>query len=62
MIICFKHINNNNRLPTIANIPNLRILVAGGDGTVAWVLDTMDRINYPKPYPPVGILPLGTGL
>jgi len=49
-------------LPMIANIPKLRILVAGGDGTVAWVLDAMDRINYPKPYPPVGILPLGTGL
>lgn len=36
------------------------ILVAGGDGTIAWVLDTIDQLKLsPQPY--VGIIPLGTG-
>ena len=47
-------------LKLFANVPNVRILVAGGDGTVAWILQTLDEIDVPK-KPPVGVLPLGTG-
>jgi len=39
---------------------NLRILVAGGDGSVGWVLATMDKLQI-NPFPPIAVLPLGTG-
>ncbi|VBB26906.1 unnamed protein product [Acanthocheilonema viteae] len=39
---------------------SLRLLVCGGDGTVGWILSALDRMNWTK-YPPIGIVPLGTG-
>lgn len=41
-------------------VTQLRILVAGGDGTVSWVLSTLDHLNW-STYPPMGLIPLGTG-
>jgi diacylglycerol kinase (ATP) len=39
---------------------NVRIIVAGGDGTVTWVLGTIASLGL-NPSPPVAIMPLGTG-
>jgi diacylglycerol kinase (ATP) len=38
----------------------VRILVAAGDGTIGWTLDTIQKMKL-DPMPFVGILPLGTG-
>ncbi|KAJ6958064.1 diacylglycerol kinase 3-like [Populus alba x Populus x berolinensis] len=41
----------------------LRILVAGGDGTVGWVLGSLTELHKQgrEPVPPVAVIPLGTG-
>ncbi|XP_010929232.1 diacylglycerol kinase 7 isoform X2 [Elaeis guineensis] len=41
----------------------LRVIVAGGDGTVGWVLGALAELFVHKrePVPPTGIIPLGTG-
>ncbi|XP_066930734.1 diacylglycerol kinase zeta-like isoform X2 [Clytia hemisphaerica] len=41
-------------------VPNLRILVCGGDGTAGWILSEIDKLRI-QPPPAVSILPLGTG-
>jgi diacylglycerol kinase (ATP) len=40
----------------------LRILVCGGDGTVSWIIQTLEEMKISqRQYPPIAILPLGTG-
>ncbi|PON58601.1 Diacylglycerol kinase [Trema orientale] len=41
----------------------MRVMVAGGDGTVGWVLGCLGELHKQgrEPVPPVGVVPLGTG-
>ncbi|KAK9855135.1 hypothetical protein WJX84_000838 [Apatococcus fuscideae] len=58
-------------LQLFAHVPNLRIVVVGGDGTVGWIMGCLDAMvksnaetGEPGPAwtpPPLAILPLGTG-
>jgi len=47
-------------LELFRDVPNLRILCAGGDGTCGWVMSTIDDVGFAE-KPPVAVLPLGTG-
>ncbi|KAI0224278.1 Diacylglycerol kinase beta [Lamellibrachia satsuma] len=47
-------------LQFLKDIPRLRILCCGGDGTVGWLLEAMDKMAFIE-KPSVAVLPLGTG-
>ena len=42
------------------NHPDLKIIVAGGDGSLGWVLSEIDKAKFDH-APSVAPLPLGTG-
>ena len=37
-------------LTAMRNVPGLRVIAAGGDGTLGWVMSAMDKVPYPKSY------------
>jgi len=47
-------------LESFSAFTRLRILVCGGDGTVSWIISTIEKMNLQR-WPPIAILPLGTG-
>jgi diacylglycerol kinase (ATP) len=47
-------------LKSFSVLTRLRLLVCGGDGTVSWIISTLDKMNIER-WPPIAILPLGTG-
>ena len=38
-----------------------KICVGGGDGSAAWVLSELEKLNLKEYQPPLSIVPLGTG-
>ena len=48
-------------LSSFLKLTRLRILVCGGDGTVAWIIQTLEEMKIVRQWPPIAILPLGTG-
>ncbi|XP_048220034.1 diacylglycerol kinase theta isoform X1 [Perognathus longimembris pacificus] len=59
-------LTNGGPLPgfhLFSQVPCFRVLVCGGDGTVGWVLATLEETRHRLscPEPSVAILPLGTG-
>ena len=47
-------------LKIFSNVPNVKVLVCGGDGSIRWILNTIEGLNLKTPIP-VAVLPLGTG-
>jgi diacylglycerol kinase (ATP) len=47
-------------LESFSNLTRFRILVCGGDGTVSWIVSTIAKMELRR-WPPMAILPLGTG-
>ncbi|KYB26618.1 Eye-specific diacylglycerol kinase-like Protein [Tribolium castaneum] len=47
-------------LSMFKDVPNFKVVCCGGDGTVGWVLETMDKVEL-ECQPAVAVIPLGTG-
>ncbi|KAF7281832.1 hypothetical protein GWI33_004232 [Rhynchophorus ferrugineus] len=47
-------------LSMFKDVPNFKVVCCGGDGTVGWVLESMDKVDL-ECQPGVAVIPLGTG-
>lgn len=47
-------------LKSFSVLSRFQVLVCGGDGTVSWIISALEKMDL-KRWPPIGILPLGTG-
>lgn len=47
-------------LESFCAFSRFRVLVCGGDGTVSWIVSTIEKMELER-WPPIAILPLGTG-
>ena len=49
-------------LVAMRNVANFIIVCCGGDGTVGWIMQELDKVEFPGGYqPPIAVIPLGTG-
>ena len=48
-------------LESFCVLTRVRILVCGGDGTVSWIISALEQMNLQRKWPPIALLPLGTG-
>ncbi|XP_026402117.1 diacylglycerol kinase 7-like [Papaver somniferum] len=62
-LACLENLASCGDLNAKETREKLRIIVAGGDGTVGWVLGNLTELlkQNREPVPPTGIIPLGTG-
>nr|CAD1827874.1 unnamed protein product [Ananas comosus var. bracteatus] len=62
-LACLENLADDGDDCAKATREKLRIMVAGGDGTVGWVLGSIAELYAMNrmPIPPTGIIPLGTG-
>lgn len=47
-------------LKSFSVLTRFQVLICGGDGTVSWIISALEKLDL-KRWPPIGILPLGTG-
>jgi diacylglycerol kinase (ATP) len=47
-------------LKSFSVLSRFQLLVCGGDGTVSWIISALEKLKLER-WPPIGILPLGTG-
>ena len=47
-------------LKSFSVLTRFQLLICGGDGTVSWIISALEKLES-KRWPPIGILPLGTG-
>ena len=47
-------------LTSFSALSRVQVLVCGGDGTVSWIIGVLEKMNLTR-WPPIAILPLGTG-